>query len=508
MPDVLALQAAAQPEKPALIEGGRVVSYALLNERANRAAYAFHDLGITRGERVATMAFNSTAGFEVTAGLRKVEGVGVPVNFRLRGEELAYVLNDSGARVVCAGPDFVEHVHAVRKRLSGKPALVALGADVPPGWLAYEDLLQRASAENPAASESEAMGASMIYTSGTTGRPKGAFRPNGVAPEFVLQSVQLFGLQSDDVHLMAGPGYHSAVGFFCALTLATGATIVIMPRFDAEEALRLIDRHRVTTTFMAPTLLGRMMDLPQEVRDRYDVSSMRALILGAAPCPFALKERAVPYFGECIYEFYGATETGVNLILRPEEQLKKPGSVGRVSPGQEIRLLDDQGNPVPEGQPGELWVRNGWLASYHGRPDATERSMRDGFFSVGDVAYRDGDGFYYLCDRKIDMVISGGVNIYPAEVEACLFAHPAVRDVAVIGVPDDQWGESVKAIVALQPGAAATEAELIDWCRGRIADYKRPRSVDFVENLPRDQAGKLLKRQIREPYWAGTGRRI
>jgi acyl-coenzyme A synthetase/AMP-(fatty) acid ligase len=220
----------------------------------------------------------------------------------------------------------------------------------------------------------------MVYTSGTTGRPKGAYRPQGVPLEHVMQTISMFDLRPDDVHLMAGPGYHSAVAFFSALTTACGGTIVVMPHFDAEEALALIDRHRVTTTFMAPTLLQRIMDLSEEVRGRYDVSSMRGVILGAAPCPFSLKERAVAYFGESLYEFYGATETGVNLILRPDEQLKKPGSAGRVAPGHEIRLLDDYGNPVPDGQPGEVWARSDWLATYFGRPDATERSMRDGYF--------------------------------------------------------------------------------------------------------------------------------
>jgi long-chain acyl-CoA synthetase len=509
MPDILAVHAAAQPDKPALIQGDRVLSFAQYNERATRAANAFRELGLEPAQRVAVQSFNSTAGFEVSSGLRKVEGVGVPVNFRLRGEELAFVVSDSGARLVFAGPGFVEHVEAVRLQIPGDPTFVALGsAAPPPGWLRYEELLAGASAESPPAPVGEGLGSSMIYTSGTTGHPKGAYRPEGVSLDYVLQSLQLFDLTGDDVHLMAGPGYHSAVGYFCALTGATGGTVVIMPRFDAEEALRLIQRHRVTTTFMAPTLLHRIMDLPEEVRARHDVSSMRCLILGAAPCPFALKERAIRYFGRSLYEFYGATETGINLVLRPEDQLRKPGSAGTVAPGQEILLLDDDGGPVPEGQPGELWVRNGSLASYFNRPDATQHAMRDGYFSVGDVAYRDAEGYYYICDRKVDMVISGGANVYPAEVEACLHAHPAVRDAAVIGVPDDEWGEAVKAVVALQPGATATEQELIDWCGEGIADYKRPRSVDFVDELPRDQAGKLLKRQIRQPYWAGTGRRI
>jgi acyl-CoA synthetase (AMP-forming)/AMP-acid ligase II len=509
VPDILTVHAAANPEKPALICGDDVLTYRAYDERSNRAARALIDLGVRPGDRVAVMSYNSISGSEVSAGLRKARAVAVPVNFRLRGPELAYVVQDSGARVICAGPDFVEHVEAARPLLESAPALGALGESSPPaGWVRLADAMAATSGEALPEAEDAGTGAAMIYTSGTTGHPKGAFRPQGIDPMSVLQVIQMFGLRSDDVHLMGGPGYHSAVGAFAAMTILCGATIVIMPKFDAEQALALIERHRVTTTFMAPTLLQRIMDLPEAARSKYDVSSMRAIILGAAPCPHSLKERAVALFGEVLWEFYGATETGFNLVLRPEDQLRKPGSAGRPPEGQEILLLDDGGNPVTEGQPGELWVRNTWLASYYNKPEATQRSMRDGFFSVGDIAYRDAEGYYYICDRKIDMIISGGVNIYPAEIEASLHAHPAVADVAVIGVPDDQWGESVKAVVALRPGASATEPELIDWCRGRIADYKRPRSVDFVAELPRDQAGKLLKRTIRAPYWASAGRSI
>lgn len=509
MPDLLALHAASGPEKPALLEGDRVVAWATRNERANRAANAFSQLGVGTGDRVAVMVSNSIAGFEVTGGLLKLEAITVPINFRLRGSELAYVCSDSGARVVCAGPGFVEHVEAIRGQIPGQPNFLALGgAPPPPGWQSFEELLTAASPEAPESAERAGMAATIIYTSGTTGKPKGAYRPTGLAPERVLESIQMFDVRGDDIHLMAGPGYHSAVVFFTLLTTVCGGTIVIMPRFDPEAALSLIERHRVSTTFMAPTLVHRILELPTEVRGRFDVSSMRTLVLGAAPCPFSLKQKATAYFGEVLYEFYGATETGVNLLLRPEDQLRKPGSAGRPPEGQEILLLDDEGNPVPEGTPGELWVRNQWLATYYERPGATQKAMRNGYFSVGDIAYRDSEGYYYICDRKIDMVISGGVNIYPAEVEACLYAHPAVGDVAVIGVPDDHWGEAVKAVVVLAPGASAGEQELIDWCRQRIADYKRPRSVDFVSELPRDQAGKLLKRQIRERYWAQSGRRL
>ncbi len=507
--DILSAHATAHPDKPALVCGDDVLTYAALEERACRAANVFLDLGLRAGDRVATISFNSIASFEVSSGLRKLGAVGVPVNFRLRGEELAYVLNDSGAAAVCAGPESVPHVEAVRPLLTKNPALLSLAdAPAPAGWLRMDERMRAASPLAPASPNEVGTGATMIYTSGTTGHPKGAYRPQGLPLEQVLHTIELFTLRADDVHLMAGPGYHSAVGFFASLTLACGATVVIMPRFEPELALQLIERHRVTTTFMAPILLQRIVDLPPEVQGRYGLSSMRVIVVAAAPCPFWLKQRVQERFGEVLWEFYGATETGINTVLRPEEQLRKPGSVGRAAPGHEILLLDDEGRPVPDGQPGEVWVKNAWLATYYNRPDATARAMRDGYLSVGDVAYRDADGYYYICDRKVDMIISGGVNIYPAEVESCLGGHPAVADVAVIGVPDDRWGEAVKALVVLRPGAAATEEELIDWCRRRIADYKRPRSVDFVDALPRDQVGKLLKRQIRERYWADAGRWI
>jgi acyl-CoA synthetase (AMP-forming)/AMP-acid ligase II len=257
---------------------------------------------------------------------------------------------------------------------------------------------------------------------------------------------------------------------------------------------------------MAPTLLQRLVDA-QERRPR-DLSSLRALILGAAPCPQALKVRAEAVLGQVIWEFYGATETGINTVLRPEDQLRKPGSCGTAVPGQEIRLVGPDGRDVNDGEPGEFMVRNTWLAEYYNRPDATGKSLHDGFFSVGDVAYRDKEGYYYICDRQIDMVISGGVNIYPAEIEAVLHGHPAVMDAAVIGVPDEQWGESVKAVVELRAGMNATAEELIAFCDARLAGYKKPRSVDFVIELPRDAAGKLLKRKVREPYWEGMVRKV
>jgi len=504
--DFLASHAESSPSKPAVILGDTSLDFASLNRRANRAANVFKSLGCEAGDRVSLMSFNSVAGFEIANGVRRSGTVVVPVNYRLRGPEIAYLLNDSGARVVVAGPDHVDAVAAAQPEVTGDRRFVAIGDRAPDGWLSYRALMDGAADTPPLDAVGDGLLASMIYTSGTTGHPKGAWRPNGVNIANVLQVISIFELSQSDVHLLCGPGYHSAVAFFSTLHQLLGATVVVQPKFAADEALDLIQRHRVSTTFMAPTLLQRLVDAQRD-RPR-DISSLRALILGAAPCPYELKVRAEAVFGKVLWEFYGATETGINTVLSPADQLRKPGSCGTAVPGQEIRLVGPDGDEVADGEPGEFMVRNGWLAEYYNRPDATGKSLHDGFFSVGDIAYKDAEGYYYICDRRIDMVISGGVNIYPAEVEAVLHAHPAVMDAAVIGVPDPKWGESVKAVVQLRAGATATEGELIAFCAERLAGYKKPRSIDFVKELPRDAAGKLLKRSIREPYWAATGRKI
>ena len=502
--DFLASHAESLPDKPAVVCGDEVLDFASLNRRASRVANAFTGLGCREGDRVAWMSFNSIAGAEIASGLRRAGLVIVPVNYRLRGPEVAYVLNDSGARIAAAGPDHVEVVAAASPDVKGDVRFIAVGERVPAGWLSYREVVQDASDDFDAVGSG--LGASMIYTSGTTGNPKGAWRPHGVDIGNVLQVISIFELAQSDVHLMCGPGYHSGVAFFSVLHQVLGATVVLQQKFDAGDALDLVERHRVTTSFMAPTLLQRLVDAQE--RNPRDTSSLRAIILGAAPCPHVLKERAEAVFGQVLWEFYGATETGVNTVLRPEDQLRKPGSCGTAVPGQEIMLVRDDGTEAGIGEPGELMVRSSWVAEYYNRPDATSQSLRDGFFSVGDVAYRDDEGYYYICDRRIDMIISGGVNIYPAEVEAVLHAHPGVMDAAVIGVPDDQWGESVKAVVQLRPSMHATGDELISFCGERLAGYKKPRSVEFVDELPRDAAGKLLKRKLRDAYWAGAGRKV
>ncbi|MFQ5459098.1 MAG: class I adenylate-forming enzyme family protein, partial [Myxococcota bacterium] len=287
-------------------------------------------------------------------------------------------------------------------------------------------------------------------------------------------------------------------------------TVVIGRHFDAESFLASVDRDKITTAFVVPTQLNRIANLPGFVKRRYDVSSMRALITGAAPCHHSVKVKTVELFGpDCFYEFYGATETGINTLLGPEDQLRKPGSCGRALAGNEIRIIGEQGEEVPTGEVGQLYVRNKMLITgYYKNREATEESLLEGFFSVGDMARIDEEGFIYIVDRKKDMVISGGVNIYPAEVESVLRTHPAVYDCVVIGVPDEEWGESLRAIVVLRPGQETSAETLSDFCRERLADYKVPRAFDFIDEIPHNPSGKPLKRELRDRFWKDRDRKI
>jgi acyl-CoA synthetase (AMP-forming)/AMP-acid ligase II len=453
-------------------------------------------------------AHNSAENIVAAAALRALGAIPVPINHRLTAEEVAYILDHSDAATVFVGDAFLPMAERVRPDTSGVKRWITLGAERRAWAAALDDLLARGSSEPPPAPA--AVGGSMVYTAGTTGKPKGALRrvtdPAAILPRLAALDC----LDPAHVHLVAGPLYHSAPGGFALYAHMVGATVVVMRKFDPEDALRHIERHRCTTTFMAPTLLKCIVDLPAAVRARYDVRSMRSIVVAAAPCPMRVKEQVVEMFGPVLYEFYGSTELGVNTVLRPEDVLRKPGSCGRAAPGVELAVLDDDGRPLPSGTPGELFVRryDGVFDEYYKNPEATAQTSRGDWMSVGDVAWLDAEGFVYICDRKRDMIISGGVNIYPAEIEDALHRHPAVEDAAAFGVPDAEWGERVHAAVQLRPNASATERELIDFCRAHLADYKTPREVSFHADFPRDTAGKLVKRLLREPYWAGRTTRV
>jgi acyl-CoA synthetase (AMP-forming)/AMP-acid ligase II len=508
--DALAAHAARQPDKTALIEGERVWSWAELIARRNRLAHGLVGLGLPAGGHAIVYAENSLEHYLASAAARAASLIPAPMNHRLVAEEVAYILDHSDAVVVLVSDRFLPVVEAVRAQAAKVRRWVLLGAERRPWAVHLDDLLATGSPHPVPARAGEGFGASIIYTGGTTGKPKGALR-RGVDPNELMETLRAMDLADPaHVHLVAGPMYHSAPGGLALYTHLVGGSVVIMPRFDPEQALAQIERHRCSSTFMAPTLLKRIVDLPAPVRARYDVSSMRALIMAAAPCPTSVKEKVVAHFGPVLYEFYGSSELGVNTILRPEEVLRKPGSCGRAAPGKEIALLDDDGRPVPLGEPGELYVRRfpGMLDEYYRDPAATERMRRGEWYTVGDVAYLDAEGFYYICDRKRDMIISAGVNIYPAEIEDVLHRHPKVLDAAVFGVPDEEWGERVHAALHVRPGDAPAPEEIVAFCRQHMAGYKVPREVSFHEDFPRDASGKLLKRQLREPYWAGRTSRV
>ncbi|HXU89668.1 MAG TPA: AMP-binding protein [Methylomirabilota bacterium] len=506
--DLVAKYAAAQPDRPALIEGERTFTWRQFFRTRNRLAHSLATLGIGAGHHVVVYAHNSAENILATAALRALGAVAVPMNHRLTADEVIYILDNSDATAVLLSDAFLAMAERVRGATGRVKQWITLGAERRPWAQALEELLARGSEEPPATPA--ATGGSMLYTAGTTGKPKGALRrvidPSSVLPRLAALNC----LDPAHVHLVAGPLYHSAPGGFALYAHMVGSTVVVMRKFDAEDALRHIERHRCTTTFMAPTLLQRIVDLPADVRARYDVSSMRSIVVAAAPCPMRVKEQILAMFGPVLYEFYGSTELGVNTVLRPEDVLRKPGSCGRAAPGVELAILDDDGQPVPAGTAGELFIRryNGVFDEYYKNPAATAQTSRGEWMSVGDVAWIDDEGFVYICDRKRDMIISGGVNVYPAEIEDVLHRHPAVEDAAVFGVPDGEWGERVHAAVQLRPGMSATDRELMDHCRAHLADYKAPRGVSFHSDFPRDTAGKLVKRLLREPYWAGRATRV
>jgi fatty-acyl-CoA synthase/long-chain acyl-CoA synthetase len=507
--DFIAAHAAKTPDAVALIEGEQRLTWSEELDRRNRLASSLRTLGIGRGDNVIIYEHNSLDSMIVPAAVRAIGAVAVPMNHRLTNEEVTYILDNADAAAVFVGDAFLPVAGAVRPHAGKVRHWILMGKERRPWALHIDDLVGSGSPEAPPADAAQGLGGSMIYTGGTTGRPKGAIR-GAVDPQVTRRFLEALDLAEPHVHLVAGPLYHSAPGSFAMTSQMFGGSVVVMRKFDPEEALRLIQARRCTSTFMAPTLVKRIVDLPAATRARYDVSSMRVLVVAAAPCPMRVKEQAMEYFGPVFYEFYGSTELSVNTILRPEDVLRKPGSCGRAAPGIELAILDDDGKPLPEGEAGELYVRRypGVFDGYYRNPEATRETQRGDWLSVGDVAYVDAEGFYYICDRKRDMIISGGVNIYPAEIEDVLHRHPDIEDVGVFGVPDDEWGERVHAAVQPRTGAALTADDVMAFARRHMADYKTPREVSFHPGFPRDAAGKLIKRVLREPYWADRATKV
>jgi fatty-acyl-CoA synthase len=488
------------PDKECVIDGDRRLSWGELDALTNQISHALHARGVGGGDRVALMLPNGVDFLIVQQALLRLGAFAVQIGYRLKAGEVSYILDNAEPRAIVVHAQLGDVMAEARRRAgSAAPVLVVGAADAPEGFERWEDAIAGQPTDRPPRVRGAEGGGVIVYTSGTTGKPKGAarnFKQTGL--EAVADMMLQVGMRSDERHLVVCPLYHSAAPAFVAIMFSLGATCVLMNHFDPEGALALIEKERITSTLMVPTMLVRITALPPEVRRRYDTSSLRWVMSGAAPLSTETARQVQDQFGSVLWNFYGATETGLVTLAGPDDHLSRPGTVGRALRGNEVRILGDDGRELSTGEVGELYARNSMLiAGYHRNPDATSASMRDGFFSVGDLARIDGDGYYFLESRKHDMVISGGVNIYPREIEEHLHTHPAVLEAAVVGVPDAEWGEALCAYVVIRAGHQLSDGELIEFCRGALADYKRPRQVVFVPELPRTPTGKVLKRELR-----------
>jgi long-chain acyl-CoA synthetase len=495
-------------------EGVEVSSGELLG-RANQVVHAVRAQGVKAGDVVATVLPNDAEMLELYLAALQAGWYLVPINHHLVAPEIAYILKDSGAKVFVTHERFAEASVAAADDAGLSPSGRLSVGDVE-GFSSYAACRDVQPTTLP---DDRTLGDVMNYTSGTTGNPKGIFRKLlGISPEQAALGLAgvlfLFSVQpkDDNVHIIGSPLYHTAVLRFGSASLHLGHTIVLMDKWTPEEMLRLIAQHRVTTSHMVPTQFHRLLALPESVRNSYDVSSLRHMIHAAAPCPIDVKHKMIAWWGNAVDEYYAASEGGGTLVTA-EEWLQKPGTVGKAWPISEIAIFDDDGNRIEEPNViGTVYMAMGSVEfEYHGDKEKTKKNRIGAFFTVGDVGLIDEDGYLFLRDRKIDMIISGGANIYPAEIENVLLSHPKVGDAAVFGIPHDDWGEEVKAVIEPAEGVVANEAlatEIMAFCAGKLAKFKTPKSVDFTDEMPRDPNGKLYKRKLRDPYWEGVQRAL
>jgi long-chain acyl-CoA synthetase len=516
MAEMLRPYVQARPDEPAVTDERGSLTWSEFNARVDRLAGALRGAGLAESDTIAIHSGNRREYFELMAAATHIGLRYVLVNWHWTADELKYVLDDSGAKAIFSEDQFADVAAEAAGAAADTPIRVGIGEV--PGFAPYEDFLAGGPDGEPA---DQVLGSSMIYTSGTTGRPKGVRRKSMATglPIATLKGItEGFGLilriPEGGRSLLVGPVYHSAQWLWSYGLLCAGRSVVMRSRFDAEETLRLIEEHRITNIHLVPTQFVRLLRLDEATRGRYDLSSLATVWHGAAPCPPEIKRQMIDWFGPVINEYYGSTEASVNTVVSSEEWLKKPGTVGRPLPISEVHVLREDGSEAGTDERGQLWFRytNGDDIEYWRDPEKTAGIHRqDGLFTTGDIGYLDADGYLFLADRAIDMIISAGVNIYPAEIEGVLITHPAVRDVAVFGVPDEEYGEQVKAAVELEEGNEPSDAlveDLIAFSRRTLAGYKAPRSVDFVTAMPRTPTGKLYKRLLREPYWADRDKTI
>ncbi len=509
------LHAEKTPEKTAYLmsTSGERVSYRQLEERANRCAQLLRSLGLRDGDGIALFLVNGPRYFEPCWAAQRAGLYYTPLSTHLTAGEVAYIAKDCGARVLIASRELGDVAAQLAERLPGLRARLMVGGSVP-GFESYEEAVA-AQPAHPIADERE--GQDMLYSSGTTGHPKGIRVPlpdravGDPDPMAIGMTQGMWSATPEDVYLSPAPLYHSAP-LRCTMALQrVGATCVVMERFDPERALALIEEHRVTLSQWVPTMFVRMLKLPAAVRRRYDLASHRSAVHAAAPCPVPVKEQMLAWWGPIIHEYYAATENNGSTAIGPEEWLAHKGSVGKPI-GVKIHIVDDDGRDLPPGEIGAVYFEGGGRFQYHNDPAKTaDCYTQQGWSTVGDVGYADDEGYLYLTDRKSNMIISGGVNIYPQEAENVLITHPKVADVAVFGIPHEEFGEEVKAVVqpvARADAGPALENELLEFCREQLAKLKCPRSVDFQAELPRHPTGKLYKRLLKDRYWGKHDSRI
>jgi len=497
------------PGRIATRDSARKLTFAQWSERATRLANGLLGLGLAKGDRIALLAYNCVEWMEMYVAVARAGLVAVPINFRLLGPEIAYIVGHSEARAIIVQDDLRDQVEAIRGELTlDAGCYVHFGAEAPAGWRGYEALIGAASAAPPAVTVRPEDPFALMYTSGTTGKPKGAVRNHEGNALIALATAVEFRFTRADTALLVMPMCHANSLYFGLTFMYLGATIVVDDHksFDPEALLATLAREKVTFTSLVPTHYIMMLGLPEAVKSRYDVGAVEKLLISSAPARKDTKLAILAHFKNSgLYELYGSSEAGWVTLLRPEEQIERLGSVGREWAGSgAIKILDPAGNEVADGEVGELHSRTAYVFDgYWKNPEKTAEAFRGEWCSVGDMARRDADGYIHLVDRKSNMIISGGENIYPSEVEAVLGGHPKVKDVAVIGVPHDKWGETVLAVVVLHEAgdaSPATEADIMAWCKERMAGYKRPRTITFMADadMPRTATGKILHRTLRE----------
>ncbi|HSG87963.1 MAG TPA: AMP-binding protein [Pseudomonadales bacterium] len=505
----LAWHAARQGDAPAIDTAFESRTFAEANARANRIARLFAAHGIGPGDAVALVMRNRAAFVEVFhACLRS--GIRVtPVNFHLNGEQAGYVVDNCEARALVHDATLGTGVDT----LAAAPRVIlplSVGGEID----GFTDLETAAAQFEDGDPDAPVLGSQMLYTSGTTGRPKGVYRKQTPPNRLQRATEHAAWNPGEDRCLCTGPAYHAAPLAFNVLgPIAAGVGVVLMDKWDAHETLRLVERHGITHTHMVATMFHRLLALPEAVRSAHDLSTLRYVLHGAAPTPVHVKQAMIDWLGPVLFEYYAATEGGGNYFITSEEWLRKPGSVGHSPTPEYTRVLDEDGDPVPPGEVGTLYFEAPAVGAfeYFKSPEKTGESYRDGFFTLGDMGYLDADGYLFLTGRSAETIISGGVNIYPSEIDAELLKHAAIADVCTIGVPNDEWGEEIKAVVQLAEGVAPDDAlreELMAFARTLLPGFKCPRSIDFVDQLPRLESGKIQRRTVREPYWAGRRTQI